>query len=105
MIRKGVKHRPPQKAVVLKRGTAFGRGDQFWQPKVVWGDQIWQLKVVWVDHYWLQKVITAKRTGLLLSLVTSVAIRKHTKTSMCILFLGDTVLTSMEMLDDKQGDS
>ena len=46
MIRKGVKHRPPQKAIVLKRRTAFGRGDQFWQPKVVWGDQIWQLKVV-----------------------------------------------------------
>ena len=29
MIRKGVKHRLPRKAVVLKTGTAFGGGDNF----------------------------------------------------------------------------
>ena len=63
MIRKGVKHRPPQKAIILKRGTAFGKGDQFWQPKVVWGDHIWQLKVVCADHSWLQKVIPGQLFG------------------------------------------
>ena len=51
----------------MKRGTVFGKGDQFWQPKVVWGDQIWQLKVVrattfscqkWSpDHFWLPKLV------------------------------------------------
>jgi len=41
----------------LKRGTLFGKGDQFWQPKVVWGDQIWQLKVIWADHFWLPKMV------------------------------------------------
>jgi len=53
---------------------------------------------------WQPPAFTVKITGLLLTEL-GYAIRKHIKMSMFSVFRGYTLLTSMGMFGDKQGDS